>query len=264
MSALARWQAFLAQIEARHRQVILEAEEASRLAIASVAMGGDTTPLSNHLSAVKARLQALQQNIVDTWHGKVEDAIFAEGLGVPTRDAAWQQGEDVRHQLDDVTEELEPRVFAELARTQLANAQTHSVACAGCGRDLGAGGARHVEVTCACGRRSVVAPNALLASGIAIATHAIAQEAAVTEWRAMRSAERAMRRVRPPYPLPLIVATEHAQIAYWRAYLAVRAQFEPELGRDPMLELRSRMEQWYVWFAEHEPNWVRAGRPRSI
>lgn len=55
---------------------------------------------------------------------------------------------------------------------------------------------------------------------------------------------------------------ERAQIAYWRAYLAVRARFEPEIGRDPGKEIRARMEAWYISHAEYEEAWVAAGRPR--
>lgn len=222
MSALARWEGFLAQIEARHREVIALAEASARQFIVSVTLNGDTRPLSNELSAVKARLQALEQNIVDTWHAKVEDAIFAEGHGVPTRDAEWAKGEAVRYRLDDETEELEPRVFAELARSQLAM------------------------------------------GGIsAIGTHAIPQQAALAEWRSMRAAERRWRTTRPPVPLAIVVDYERAQIAYWRKYLAVRSELEPILARDPSMEIRSRMEQWYVSHAEYEPEWVSAGRPRS-
>ena len=224
MTALARWDAFLAQIEGRHRQVLGEGEVSAHQFILALPVDGDPAPLSNQLSAVKARLQALEQNIVDTWHGKVEDAIFAEGLGVSERDAAWAKGESVRHRLDDSTEELEPRVFAELARAQAA---------------LGA--------TCA----------------TALATHAVSQEAAVAEWRAMRVAERRWRGARPPCPLALVIDYERTQIAYWRRYLGERSRFEPLLARDPGMEIRSRMDRWYVSHAEYEPEWVGAGRPRS-
>jgi hypothetical protein len=220
MSALARWEGFLAQIAARHGQVLAEAEAAARDFIASVAAGGDYLPLSHRLQAVRHRLQELETSITDTWHAKVEDAIFADGLGVAERDREYARGQALRHALDDHREELEPRVFAELAR-------------------------RRVD------------------SIAAIGAHAIAQEAAVVPWRAMRAAERRLHAIRPPCPLEIVVAYERSQIAYWRAYLAVRATFEPVLARDPVLEIRSRMEQWYVMTAEYEPAWVAAGRPRA-
>jgi len=97
----------------------------------------------------------------------------------------------------------------------------------------------------------------------AIGTHAIAQEAAVVQWRAMKAAERRVKDMRPPHSLDVVVAYERSQITYWRAYLGVRAQLEPTLSRDPALEIRSRMEQWYVYSAEFEEEWVAAGRPRS-
>jgi hypothetical protein len=225
MSALARWDAFLAQIEGRAAQVRGEAEASARAFIANVAGGGDFQPLSHQLMAVRSRLQELESMIADTWHAKVDDAIAAEGLGTAARDAAFAKGEALRHALDDLREELEPRIFAELARQRYA-------------RGLGE-------------------------TAVAIGAHAIAQEAAIVEWRAMRAAERALHAVRPPRPLAVIKAYEQAQIAYWRRYLAVRAQFEPVLARDPSLEIRSRMEQWYVSSAEYEEAWVAAGRPRE-
>jgi hypothetical protein len=218
MSALARWDAFLGQIEARAAQVRTEAETSARAFIAEVAHGGDYAPLSHQLMAVRNRLQDLETNITDTWHAKVDAAIAAEGLGEDTRWAAFGKGEALRHALDDLREELEPRIFAELARVRGA---------------------------------------------AAIGAHAIAQEAVVAEWRAMRAAERALHAIRPPRPLAPIKAYESAQIAYWRAYLAVRSRYEPILARDPALEVRSRMEQWYVSTAEYEPAWVQAGRPRE-
>lgn len=232
MSALARWDAFLAQIEERHRQVRTEAEAAGRAFIASVAGGGDHLPLSHQLGAVRHRLLELETKIADTWHAKVDDAIAGEGHGEAVRDAARTKGEALAHALDDAREELEIRLMADLGR------------------------ARHAAAT-------ATGDAALLATAIAIATHAVAQESATAEWRTMRAAERALHRHRPPAPLSALQAYEAAQIAYWRTYLAARAWFEPILARDPAMEIRRRMEQWYVYSAEHEPAWLAAGRPRA-
>lgn len=99
-------------------------------------------------------------------------------------------------------------------------------------------------------------------SVVAWGAHALASEAAHREWLAMRAAERATRAVRSPCPLALLKAYEHAQIAYWKTYVSVRAELEPEM-RDVALEVRSRMDAWYRLNAEHEAEWVRAGRPRE-
>ena len=96
----------------------------------------------------------------------------------------------------------------------------------------------------------------------AVGTHAVAQEAANAEWRAMRHAQRVMQAYRPPYPRA-IKTYERAQIAYGFKYLGVRSKLEPELARDPAMEVRSRMEQWYTMSAEFEQAWVAAGRPRE-
>jgi hypothetical protein len=225
MSALARWDAFLAQIEGRAAQVRQEAETAARAFIQTVAGGGNHQPLSNQLMAVRSRLQELESMIADTWHAKVDDAISAEGHPTAVRDQAFAKGDALRHKLDDLREEMEPRIMAELARERYARGIGESV--------------------------------------VSLAAHAVAQEAAVHEWRAMRAAERALHAMRPPRTLAIVQAYEAAQITYWRKYLAVRARYEPILARDPALEIRSRMEQWYVYTAELEEAWVAAGRPRA-
>ncbi len=268
MSALARWDAFLGQIATRHRQVLAEAESAGRDVIARIAAGGDPAPLSLQMMAVTSRLQDLETKITDTWHGQVEQAIFDAGGTVADRDQAFLRGDDLRHALSDDREALEPRLFAELARQRFrhALAALPALACGWCGARYQPPLAfRAIELPCpSCGARVAFEPGELMRSVAAVGTHAVAQEAVHAEWLAMRAAERRMHRIRPPRPLEPVVACEAAQIAYWRAYLGVRAHFEPELARDPALEVRSRMQHWYVAVAEFEEVWVRAGRPREV
>lgn len=266
MSALARWDAFLAQIEARHREVRTEAEAAARQFIAGVAAGGDHLPLSHQLGAVTHRLQELEQKIIDTWHEKVEDAILGEGHGVDVRDAGHAQGLALQHALDDAREELMIRIAAELARQRFAHAEAQHgpVPCGRCGAALAAPVSfRALELPCACGAVTGWQPPELMVSAGALGTHAVPQEAATAEWRAMRAAERAMHALRPPRPLAPVKAWELAQIAYWRRYLQARSWFEPELARDPAMEIRRRMQAWYESTAEFEEGWVAAGRPRE-
>ena len=85
MSAIARWDAFLATIQARHRDVLAAAEVAAKSFIATIAAGGDVTPLSHELMAVANRLQELERKIIDTWHEKVEQTILDEGNGTTGR-----------------------------------------------------------------------------------------------------------------------------------------------------------------------------------
>ena len=264
MSALARWDAFLAQIEGRAATVRAEADAAARWFIASVAGGGDYLPLSHQLSAVTSRLQELEKMIMDTWHAKVDDAICAEDPG--QRERARDKGQALAHALDDAREELVIRSFAELARQRFAHAlaATRTGACSRCGAACASPiSFRAIELACACGARTPFEPGELMRSVAAIGAHALAQEAAVVPWREMRAAERRLHALRPPRELAVIKEHERRQIAYWRSYLAERARFEPELGRDPGLEIRSRMEPWYTTTAEHEEAWVRAGRPRD-
>ncbi|MEZ4403981.1 MAG: hypothetical protein R3B06_28410 [Kofleriaceae bacterium] len=267
MSALARWDAFLAQISTRHQQVRDETQASERGFIATVAGGGDPQPMSHRLAAVKHRLMELESKIADTWHAKVDDAICDEGNPTEVRDAAFAKGRALGHHLADARDEAEIALLAELARAryQAAVATAMPVVCPACGAS-GAPphGFRQVELTCQCGRAVVYAPSDLMQSAGALGAHPISQEAAVVEWRAMNAAERAMHAVRPPAPLALIQAYEAAQIAYWYKYITARAWFEPELGRDVPMEVRKRLEQFYVFTADHEPAWREAGRPRAI
>lgn len=268
MSALARWDGFLAQIKGRHEQVRAEALAAGRQFIASVATGGDYLPLSHQLGAVKHRLQDLEGKIMDTWHAQVEDAILDEGNPVPIRDMACEKGIALHHALDDAREELEISLMAELARTryQVATSQLQPIVCARCNAQYQPPHSfRLVEWPCGnCGAGLRFDPSELLRSAGAIGTHPISHEAANAEWREMQAADRRARGARSPCPLHLLKAYEAAQIAYWRKYLATRAWFEPELGRDPEMEVRKRMEQWYVYSAEQEETWRAAGGPRAI
>ena len=92
--------------------------------------------------------------------------------------------------------------------------------------------------------------------------HRVGSLAAELEWLAMRNADRALRHARSPRPLDLIIASERAQIAYWRAYVSARAVNEPNL-RDVAHEVRSRMDAFYNLSAEFEEAWRNAGRPRT-
>lgn len=267
MSALVRWDGFLAQIEGRHRDVLAEAEGAARAAIAELAGGGDYQPMSQQLTAVDARLMELERKIIDTWDEKVDDAICAEGGGGGPRDAARAKGVELQRQLEQAREEFPIRMLAELARQRhvRARAAHGPVPCQQCGAPLEAPFSfRALELPCAaCRAVTLWQPPDLMLSVGAIGSHPISQEAAIGEWRAMKAAERAMHAVRPPVPIELMKAYERSQIAYWRVYLKSRAWFEPELARDPAMEIRKRMEQWYVFTADNDAVWVAAGRPRE-
>jgi hypothetical protein len=221
-AAQQRWSAFLAQIEQRHAQVRAESEQ-----FGSAYTADDLAPLSHHLMGVKSRLQDLEQSIEATWHAKVDDVFAAEGASGDTRSAAFMQGRNLGHKLDDEREESEIRILAEQARRRFEN-PAHAQTAA------------------------------------AIGAHVLAQEAATGEWRAMNAALRALNAYRPPAPLAAVKAYELAQIAYWRAYLTVRHRYEPAIQIHNLpFEIGSRMEQWYVSSAEFEPAWVQAGRPRE-
>jgi hypothetical protein len=265
--ALSRWTAFLLQVQSRHRDVLHEAETAARQFIESVVAGGDVGPLSNQLMATSARLQDLETRISDTWHAQAEQALVDAGHSAADVERERRVGRSLQWSLEDQREELDPRLFAHLARQRYAHARaTCALTCPRCGAPY-AGPAVFVAIdhVChACHGTSLLEPGELMQSVAAIGAHALAQEVAIAEWRETRAAERRAHGVRPPRPLAVVVAIERAYIAYWRVYLAARAQLEPVLARDPAMEIRCRMEHWYVACAEYEPAWVEAGRPRLV
>lgn len=223
MSAHARWDAFLAQIADRHRQVREEFAQAAPSTLAGA--GLDPQPLAVAWGAAESRLKDLETKIQEAWHEKVEAVFEAEGHAPDARAAARKKGEDLKFSLENEREAAQHAIWVAAAR------------------QMQAGGAPAANV-------------------VAFAAHAHGSQRAAREWLAMREAERAMHAVRSPTPLALLKGYERAQIAYWRAYVAARAELQPEM-RDVAHEVRSRMEGWYVYSAEHEPEWRAAGRPRE-
>jgi hypothetical protein len=250
MSALARWDAFLAQIEGRHREVRMEGAAAAIHTVSQLSTGGDHIPLSRALAAVDHRLHDLERKITVTWDSQVDGAISREGHGEAVRAAARQRGVALQHALEDEREELPIRVLADLARQRYkhAVAQHRRPPCSACGSSLDTRGAfRVLDLRCRCGATTVWQPSELMVSVAGIGAHPMSHEAAAREWRTLRSAERA---------LAPAGAVEQAQLAYWRAYLKARAWFEPELARDPETELHRRMAPFY----EANPSLAPIGR----
>jgi len=263
MAAHERWAGFLRQIAQRHEDVSRDAGECATAALAQA--GFDPTPIATAWGAIDMRLADLERKIDDAWGAQVERTFEAEGYdrGVI---AGAREGLRLRHELEDRRESLHHSVFAGIARRLYARAVAERTdrACPKCGAPLDVPLTyRAIEVRCAhCGALGTFEPGTLMRSVVAWGAHPLAAEAAHREWLAMRAAERATRAVRPPCSLALLKAYERAQIAYWKAYVSVRAQLEPEM-RDVGLEVRSRMDAWYRYSAEHEAEWVRAGRPRE-
>jgi hypothetical protein len=257
-----RWDGFLGQIEARHREV---REEAMQRGQALLAGDPSTAALAQMWSAVESRLMDLEARIMDTWHEKVCDAFYAEGIGEAGQTAALERAAALGFALEIGRQRLEQRLQADLARQLFARAQAawRGCFCGQCGAELAVPlTSRAVHLPCArCGAATLFEPGEPLRLAAAAGAHALAQEAAEPQWLAMREAERQLRESRTPHPLALLKQYERAQIAYWWSYLGGRAQFEPELARDPAGEVRARMDAWYRGHAEFEEEWVRHGRP---
>lgn len=267
MSARAheRWAAFLKQIADRHKLVSDEAEQGARTALAEC--GYDPTPIASAWGAVTHRLQELERRIIDTWNEKVGDTFQAEGYPQATWDSERRKGEDLAFELENARQALEMRVLANGAREMFgrALATQKERLCPRCGAPLAIPFThRAINVTCGhCQSVGTFEPGALLRTVVAFAEHPVSWEAAQQEWLAMRLAERRIRDTRSPAPLALLKDYERAQIAYWFRYIGTRVHFAPEL-RDVAHEVRSRMDAWYRMTAEHEQEWVRAGRPREV
>lgn len=266
MSARERWNAFLGQIEARHGELVRESFDGAKEAFPE--MGFDTSPVAVALGAVKLRLLDLESRIADTWNERVDDAFEAEGASHEERTRARELGEALKRRLERQRERLEPHAFAHAAHEmhRRALAQRQDVACTNCGAPLSPPlSYRAIEVRClVCSAVGVFEPSALMRQVEATGSHAVAWVAAEPEWNAMWDAEERVRAARSPCPLAILQAYETAQIVYWTKYFRTKAQMVPEIAVDVEANVRSRLESWYMSSADHEQEWVRAGRPRRL
>jgi hypothetical protein len=263
MSARDRWDAFLNQIESRHAELVREAFEGAKEALPDI--GFDTSPVGVALGAVRSRLLDLESRIDDTWNEKVDDAFGAEGVGHEERAWARERGAALKRRLERERERLEPHAFAHAAHAIHRRTLAHrsDVVCANCGAPLSPPVTyRAIEVRCrTCSAVGLFQPSPLMRQVEAIGSHAIAWVASEAEWLAMLDTQDRVRAARSPCPLALLQAYEEAQIVYWRKYFHAKAQMIPEIAADVEANVRSRLQHWYMYSADHEQEWVRAGRP---
>lgn len=265
MRAVERWQSFLKQIEERHKLVRDEAVAGAREAFPEG--GYDPTPISIAWAGVNDCLLELERRIIDTWHEKVEDVFEAEGYKRPELDVERRKGEVLAYELENARQSAEMHLLAGLAREihQRALATQKERQCPTCGATLDVPlSYRAVNLRCAhCSSVSTFEPGMLARSAVAFGAHPIAWVTSEREWHLMRQAERRVHDQRPPVPLALLKDYERAQITYWFSYFKTKSQFEPEL-HDVAREVRARMAWWYDSHAEHEEEWLAAGRPREV
>lgn len=264
MSARGRWTAFLDQIAGRHRLVCDEAAEAARAELP--AAGYDPSFIGTVWGAIQTRLVDLESRIIDTWNDKVEATYESEGIAREVQLADRARGADLAWHLENARETLQHSVFADVSRQMYARALAvqQERLCPRCGAPLDVPFTyRALNLTCAhCHAVATFEPGMLVRNVVAFGSHALAWESAREEWLAMRAAERAAKEARSPVPLSLLKAHELAQIAYWWRYFATKSTMEPEL-HDVAHEVRSRLDAWYRFHAEHEEAWRAAGRPRA-
>ena len=264
MSARApeRWAGFLSQIRERHGAVCAEAE-ASLLATLRAA-NHDPNVLATAWAPLHHRLQELETKIIETWDKQVEGVFESEGYPRDLQATEREKGEELRFALENAHQATEMRILATGAREMYARAvaSQRAAACPRCGAALTVPFTyQAINVACPCGSTFVFEPAPMARNVVAFGAHPLAWEAAQAEWLSMRDAERRYRRTRPPVPIAVIKHYERSQIAFWTRYVGHRAHFEPAMQNVP-LEVRSRMEAFYR-SAEHEEEWVRAGRPRE-
>ncbi len=265
MQAQQRWESFLAQIRDRHAAIIVDCDAALVPILQQLVAGGDTSVISRQLSLTDARMCELEDRIEATFNDKVEGAFESEGASVAVCNAEGLKGRRLRWHLGFARNLHEPMVLDRLVRMQYAHAQATQapLVCAHCRNvmPLPLVG-RTMPIRCACGGTTEYVPSALMKMASASGADAVAKVAAQAEWRQMVEAQNMRHELRPPYSLEVIMHIERTQIAYYRAYWTMRGQFEPERN-DVAREIKAIMEPWYVTYAEFEPAWVAAGRPRS-
>jgi len=241
-----KWEAFLGKVSARFREIMAEAEPGLDEIIATEVL--DPAPVSGALSAVKARVYGLQKKIDESWA-----SIDAQLEGGALRNQLQERGRALSKQI-----EMELEVFLIHKAAQAARALKVLVdkelgqvpRCSGCGVDL-VPPVRHEAstVTCAhCNAVNTLMPGmATLMFYRGSAPHALAQEAALAEWKAQQQAEQAFHDIREPGPADL-KRLEAAHVAYWRTSCQAFCQLHPGWGpAEVEREYTGRVGQFYYW-----------------
>ena len=255
-----KWTGFAQKLEARIGEVLAEADAGLDALIAQHAT--DHGPMGAAFSAVQARFQGLHpklddafEKIEEQYDEAVEDADLNEQdlrAVYDVRDELIRQRQRLADSLELAYEDLQKRKNADWARRlqQLAEQERQKgIACSQCG------GPMQVEVywqssQVPCGHCSAVndvSPG--LAAGLfyqGLGVHALAHEAAWTEWMAERQARERFHAYRHQTQ-PDFDAYLNAARAYWTKYYQVGKQLYPALCDDVGQAVEAKLRHYTAW-----------------
>ncbi|MEZ4300048.1 MAG: hypothetical protein R3B70_34185 [Polyangiaceae bacterium] len=278
---VARWRTFIGKVMNRLHTVLAEADAGCREMIRS--NPSDPVPLTNVLSALRARKVNLDKKIYDTWSQQVVQNLADEAAGhaqlagaVEYKGKVLDQAESEMQKalawMEDTFEHFRIKWAAESARAMwplAEQAMKKPVQCTQCGAGLQPR-LRHQSdsVTCAaCRAVNQVVPEPVVGMYFATAPHAIAEEGAfqkrhaVTTFRrqveAWRSSENSRTGEWPEEGVESLKQWEALERDYWVTYVALKARLEPMSPEQQKQLIESRMKHLLDDF-ERNPVWRRA------
>jgi hypothetical protein len=261
-----RWEAFLAQVKERFLAIMHEAREGCPQLFEQV--GYDPVPMGTAWGAIDRRASDLESKIEDTWDKQVDAAFENAGAPPLVIEQERMKGEALRDFIGLERDRNRIAIHADAGRVLFQRAISElerPFACTQCGAPLEVPFTfRALNLRCPyCSAVNGFEPGMRMRYG-EILIHPLCEEAAWNEYVAMRQADSAVRRTRSDeMTIDLLKRQEHAQIAFWRAYLGARARYLPDTAQAFEADLRGRMRAFYESM-EREGAWIRAGRPRDL
>jgi len=245
MEVEARWTGFLGKIRTRFDEIRAETEQGCIALLAQC--DDDPGPMTTAWTAMDQRMLGLQTKLSTTWEDKVgplcEDAAQERRLE--------RMGDELSAHMERQRERLRVDVYAQAARRIWARArqeQVGQIQCPQCGAPVEVPQTfQSINLPCSyCDGLVTFEPGGRIRAVQVHCVHPLAEDAAWSEWELRDDARQALNSARGE-PAHLVKALELAEIAYWRAYLAARAQMVPALAEKLEADLEGKMRAFYLY-----------------
>lgn len=261
---IARWDGFLGKIKGRFEQIMEESRQGCAMLLQQADL--DTMAMTNAWTGMESRAQDLEMKVNDTFNDSVEEAFDDVDAPGEVVDRERDKGLALVEWMERERERTRIQIFADAGRQIWERGkaeQAEGFNCTQCGGKLDVPHVyQAVNVNCPyCSAVVTFEPGMRMRMGT-IYVHNIVEQECWDLWIAWRDAENALHDQRNP-KIEHFKALEHAQINYWRTYLAKQAAWLPDKAASQEADLRGKMRQWYD-SVEREKAWIQAGRPREI
>lgn len=241
-----RWETFLGKVRQRLEAILAEADAGFDQLIAMNVT--DPAPLVGAVSAFEARLRGLANKVEQAWDD-LDDQLSSSSQ-LKRRDELHRRGRQLQHEIEVRGEELSIRKRAAAARGQWQLAEQEMAQpqrCVNCGADLVLA-TRHATQNATCGScgavNTVRAGQATTYLFYGNGLHALAEEAALEPWRALKAEEARDEQLRGSTAADKR-RLEAAHYAYWRAYCEAMGRMHPDWTPEQIeRELQGKMGQF--------------------